>query len=230
MSEKKKIKVKRKKRKLKVKRIIICLLVLISLVLLFLYIKKLPIKNIYIVGNNILSDKEIIEEAGISNYPSFLATSSSTIKKKLLKNNYIKEVNIKKKLLNKVYIYITEKKIIGVYNDKLLLEDATLIDNNYNINSAPIITNNIDTIKDRFTTKFSKVDNNILLKISEISYVPNDVDTERFLLKMNDGNEVYITLSKITKINKYNEIYSSMDNKKGIIYLDSGDYIEVKEE
>ena len=96
MPEKKKIKVKRKKRKLKVKRIIICLLVLISLVLLFLYIKKLPIKNIYIVGNNILSDKEIIEEAGISNYPSFLATSSSTIKKKLLKNNYIKEVNIKK--------------------------------------------------------------------------------------------------------------------------------------
>ena len=223
MPEKKKIKVKRKKRKLKVKRIIICLLVLISLV--FLYIKDLPIKNIYIVGNNILSDKEIIEEAGISNYPSFLATSSSTIKKKLLKNNYIKEVNIKKKLLNKVYIYITEKKIIGVYNDKLLLEDTTLIDNNYNINSAPIITNNIDTIKDRFTTKFSKVDNNILLKISEISYVPNDVDTERFLLKMNDGN-----LSKITKINKYNEIYSSMDNKKGIIYLDSGDYIEVKEE
>ena len=215
MPEKKRIKVKRKKRKLKVKRIIICLLVLISLVVLFLYIKKLPIKNIYIVGNNILSDKEIIEEAGISNYPSFLATSSSTIKKKLL---------------NKVYIYITEKKIIGVYNDKLLLEDATLIDNNYNINSAPIITNNIDTIKDRFTTKFSKVYNNILLKISEISYVPNDVDTERFLLKMNDGNEVYITLSKITKINKYNEIYSSMDNKKGIIYLDSGDYIEVKEE
>ena len=93
MPEKKKIKVKRKKRKLKVKRIIICLLVLISLVLLFLYIKKLPIKNIYIVGNNILSDKEIIEEAGISNYPSFLATSSSTIKKKLLKNNYIKIYN-----------------------------------------------------------------------------------------------------------------------------------------
>lgn len=120
-------------------------------------------------------------------------------------------------------------KIIGIYNDKLLMENNTLIDNTYNINTSPIVTSNIDTIRDKFTTKFSLVDNNILLKISEISYEPNDVDKERFLLKMNDGNEVYITLSKITKINKYNEIYSSMENKKGIIYLDSGDYIEVKE-
>ena len=47
---------------------------------------------------------------------------------------------------------------------------------------------------------------------------------------MNDGNLIYITLSKITKINKYNSIYSELDGKNGIIYLDSGDYIELKEE
>ena len=46
---------------------------------------------------------------------------------------------------------------------------------------------------------------------------------------MNDGNQVYITLGKVTKINKYNSIYSRLEGKKGIIYLDSGDYIEVKE-
>ena len=229
MPEKKRIKVKRKKRKLKVKRIIICILILIILALLVLYIKDLPIKNIYIVGNNILGDKEVIESASISNYPPFLTTNSSTIKKKLLKNNYIKEVKVKKKLIGKIYIYITEKKIIGIYNDKILLEDSSLAENIYNISSAPIITNDISTILDKFTSKFSKVDNDILLKISEISYTPNDVDPERFLLKMNDGNQAYITLSKITKINKYNDIYSSMENKKGIIYLDSGDYIEVKE-
>ena len=194
-----------------------------------MYVKDLPIKNIYIIGNNILSDKEIIDISSISNYPPFLTTSSTTIKKKLLSNDYIKEVKVQKKIFNKIYIYITEMKIIGIYNDKLLMENNTLIDNTYNINTSPIVTSNIDTIRDKFTTKFSLVDNNILLKISEISYEPNDVDKERFLLKMNDGNEVYITLSKITKINKYNEIYSSMENKKGIIYLDSGDYIEVKE-
>lgn len=42
------------------------------LVLSFLYIKRLPITNIYIVGNNILSDKEIIDISGIGNYPSLL--------------------------------------------------------------------------------------------------------------------------------------------------------------
>lgn len=72
------------------------------------------------------------------------------------------------------------------------------------------------------------VNNDILAKISEITYVPNEVDQERFTFQMNDGNLVYITLSKITKVNKYNSIYSKMEGKNGIIYLDSGDYIEFR--
>ena len=47
---------------------------------------------------------------------------------------------------------------------------------------------------------------------------------------MNDSNLVYITLTKIEKLNKYTSIYQEMEGKKGIIYLDSGDYIEVKED
>ena len=92
-----------------------------------------------------------------------------------------------------------------------------------------ILIGDITSIKEKFIKKFSLVDNDVLLKISEISYVPNEVDSERFSLKMNDGNLVYITLPKITKINKYNSIYSGLEGKKGIIYLDSGDYVEVKE-
>ena len=68
----------------------------------------------------------------------------------------------------------------------------------------------------------------ILLKISQIEYVPNEVDDERYLLYMNDGNSVYITLSKITKINQYGSIVNQMEGRNGIIYLDSGDYVELK--
>ena len=46
---------------------------------------------------------------------------------------------------------------------------------------------------------------------------------------MVDSNYVHITLTKIEKLNKYNSIVNELDNKKGIIYLDSGDYLEIKD-
>lgn len=226
---KKKIKVKVKKRKLNIKRILLCLLVIVAIILLSYYISKLPIKNIYIIGNNIVSDKEIIEISGISDYPSIISTSSNKIENKLKQNIYIKDIEVKKKSFGKLYIYITEKKILCTYDNKLILEDSNIIDNTYNITSYPILLSDISNIKDKFITKFSLINDEILLKISEIEYIPNDVDSERFTLKMNDGNLVYVTLSKIEKINKYNSIYSSLEGKKGIIYLDSGDYVEIKE-
>ena len=230
MGKKTKIKVKVKKRKLKLKRIFICLILLLIIVLLFLLIKNVPIKNIYIIGNNILSDKEIIEISQISNYPSFIETSKKDIIKRLEKNNYIKKVEVEKKFFNKIYIHITENKIISIYNNKLLLENGKEVENIYDIHTAPILISDISNIKEEYVKNFSKINDDILLKVSEIEYSPNEVDTERFALRMDDGNLVYITLNKITKINKYNSIYSELEGKKGIIYLDSGDYIEVKEE
>lgn len=229
MRKKEKVKVKTKKRKIKFKRVFLCLLVVILFVLSFLFIRKLPIKNIYIIGNNIVSDKEIIEKASLSSYPSFLCTSKRDIINNLEKNIYIKEVKVEKKIFNKVYIYVTENKVLALYNDKVLLSDGSITDNTYNIYTSPRLISNIDDVKDKYVKAFGKVEDSILLKISEVEYTPNEVDKERFALRMNDGNFVYITLGKIAKINKYNDIYSSLDGKKGIIYLDAGDYFEIKE-
>ena len=226
---KKKVKFRVKKRKLKIGRILLCLLILILLGVSFHYIRKLPIKNIYIIGNSIVPENEILELSGIKNYPSFINTSSKKIIKNIKTNNYIKEVKVEKKIWGKVYIYIEEKKILCIYNNKLLLEDSLLVDNNYHIYSYPVLISDITDIFDKFVGKFSKVKDNILYQISEIEYTPNEVDKERFSLMMDDGNLVYITLNKINKTNKYNSIYSSMNGKKGIVYLDSGDYIEIKE-
>ena len=44
---------------------------------------------------------------------------------------------------------------------------------------------------------------------------------------MNDGIYVYLTLSKFDKINDYDEIVSTLGDKKGILYLDSGEYFEI---
>ena len=46
---------------------------------------------------------------------------------------------------------------------------------------------------------------------------------------MNDDNYVYITLTKLDLINKYNETLEQLEGKKGILYLDSGNYFKIKE-
>ena len=225
----KKIKVKVKVRKIKFLNIILCLLILYIIYFIISTIINKKISNIYITGNNIISDKEIISTTNLEDYPSFVLTSSSKIKKLLLKNDYIKEVEVTKKGFGKIIINIKEKKILFKEKDtnKLVLEDKTKVDNIYSIDEVPILINTVDSSEyDYFIKKISKVDSNILLKISEIEYAKVDVDKQRFLLYMNDGNYVYITLSKIENLNKYEEIYNRLEGKKGIIYLDSGNYFE----
>ena len=121
----------------------------------------------------------------------------------------------------------------GIYEDRILkkviLDNGSLIDNIYNLN-LPILKNDISTVYDEYVSAFSLVDDDILYKISEIEYAPNDVDKERFLIYMTDGNYVYITLKKITVLNTYNSIVDQLEGKHGIFYLDSGHYFEIKEE
>lgn len=225
----KKVKVKVTKKKVKIKNILVTLVILLLLILTIIDITRLPVKNIYITGNDILSDKEIIELADLTNYPPYINTYFDNIKNKLLENDYIKSVSIKRTLSRKIYIEIEEYTPICIYKEQLVLSSKSSVENNYNIDYVPYVTNNIDDIYEKFIEKFNKVDKNILLKISHIEYTPNEVDKERFLLYMTDSNYVYITLSKIEKINKYNSIVQELENKKGIIYLDSGDYVEIKD-
>ena len=225
----KKVKVKVTKKKLKVKNILVTIVILFLLASTIIDLTKLPVKNIYVTGNDILNDKTIIELADLTEYPPYLNTYFTNIENKLLKNEYIKSVNIKRTLSRKIYIEIEEYKPICIYKNELVLSSTSKVENTYNIDYVPYVINDIDNIYDKFITKFSKVEKENLLKISHIEYKPNDVDKERLLLYMTDANYVYITLSKIDKLNKYNSIVQELDNKKGIIYLDSGDYVEIKD-
>ena len=67
------------------------------------------------------------------------------------------------------------------------------------------------------------------LKISEIEYSPNLYDKERFIFYMNDDNVVYVTLTKLKEFNNYNKIKEQLGTHKGILYLDSGNYFEIKD-
>lgn len=222
---------KKKKRVLKIKNIMILLAIIASIVGIFYYAITMPIKNIYISGNQFITDNEILQQSTLNTYPSFLLTPSSQIRSHLIKNPYIEEVKITKKLGNVVEIKLKEYQPIALTkNDTVILSSGKELDNTYELNDIPLLLNTIDNKKiyQNFATKFEKINPNILRQISQIEYSPVNVDEERFLLYMCDGNLVYITLTKIVKLNKYNQIKDKLNGQQGIIYLDSGDYVELK--
>ena len=190
--------------------------------ILFLY---LPVLNIYFKNNNILTDQEVIDASGLRNYPSFILTTNYSIKNKLLKNDLVKKVKVKKGLWGKVYIDIEEYKPLFIYEDKVILDNKNEVDLDI---SLPILVNKVDDdILDKLISKYESINDEIKLMISEIKYDPNDIDKERFLFTMSDGNYVYITLYKLSSIDEYLKITSTLKDKKGILYLDSGNYFEV---
>lgn len=224
---KKIVKKKNKKRKLRYGRIILCILIVFFFLYLIINVFKFPVKNIYIYGNSELTDQEIIDLAGIHNYPSIFSITTKSMERKLKKNIYIEKVVVKKKKLSEIHIEIKENYALFYYES----ENKTIMHNLAEINeklAAPLVVNYItDNVYELFKEKMQKIDINILKRISEIKYDPNNVDSERFIFTMNDGNYVYLTLEKFESINNYVDIIKNFDNKKGILYLDSGEYFKV---
>ena len=190
---------------------------------------NLPISNIYITNNSYLSDQEIMECVSINNYPKSYTVSSFSLKKKLKKHPLIKTAKVTKKMFTSIHIEVEENYPLFYYLhlNKSILLDGTLYEEKLN---SPLVINYIpDTVYDKFISNMTFVYPEILERISEIKYDPNDVDEERFLLLMTDKNYVYLTLDKFTSINDYLDIVKKFGNKKGILYLDSGEYFEILE-
>ena len=220
---------KKVKRKINYKSIIIILVVLAILALIVFLYCSLRVKTIYVTGNKILKENEILEKTNLLNYPRLVEVSSSDIENELKKNKLINNVKVNKSLSGKVVIEISENKILYQdTNGKYMLsnKEEVMLDETYL--GVPLLINDCNEVKDKFIEKLLLVNDDILKHISEIEYEPTDLDKERFMFYMSDTNYVYVTLSKINLINSYNEIYPTLEGKKGILYLDSGNHFEIK--
>ena len=223
------MKSKKRKRKIRYDRILIFLVIIIFIVISFTFLFNLKISNIYILNNSFLTDQEIIEIAGISDYPETLKNLSSQIEDRLKNNIYIKDVKVYKKGLTKVYIDVVENKPLFYYESskKTVLTDGRETDEKFVV---PTVINYItDNYYNDFIKEIANIDENILKRISEIQFSPNDVDDNRFLLTMTDGNYVYVNISTFNKLNKYISIIEELPNKNGILYLDYGNNFEIIE-
>lgn len=223
-----------KKTKIRFVGLFIVLLVILGLFFGVYFSLKIKTKNIIIKGNNYLNDDYIIELADIKDYPSFILMNSHSREKKVSKSKYIDSCNIKKKLgfvlevnivENKALFYDTNKDKYVLENDSSVPQDE--ISDNFRV---PRLLNYVPDKKySKFIKGMTKIKDNTLSKISDIEYQPNDYDKDRFLLYMDDGNMVYLTLTKFKMINHYNEVLTQLEGHKGILYLDSGNHFQIKE-
>lgn len=217
----------KKNKKRKIFEFIVVILLFTGSVLYFLNVR---VKNIYVVGNKILTDQEIIELSTLENYPKLFQKTSKNIENKIKISPYIEDVKVKKNLFGKVVIEVLEYKILlkDETDNQYYLSNYTKMSLDDDILGVPILINYVELdILNQFMKKLNNIDKDILEKISEIEYTPNEYDQDLFLFYMNDGNYVYITTTRLLNINKYIEIVDSLDGKKGILYLDSGNHFKI---
>ena len=222
---------KKKRKKLKIKSVLLVFLFLILLGVIFFLLSLIKVKTFIIKNNKYLTDEEVLKELNLDDNSSFLLTNSLLMSDDIKDSKLIKDIDFSRNMYLEVTLNVTEYKML-YYNQntkKVMLENEEEID--YKSDNLPVLTNKIedkDVLK-QFNKKMAKVNLETLNMISEITYSPNGIDKERFLFSMNDGNYVFLTITKLTKINDYKKIVESMEDRKGILYLDYGNYFVPKE-
>lgn len=219
--------VKKKRKRLRFGGLIVVLLILYIIGMGIYNIITMPVKNIYIEGLTLVSENEILNKINLKEDTPIIKLPSSSIKKKVESLDLVNEVKVKKSILGNLTITVTENTVLyfDTLNNKYVLSDGTKIENN-NFVGYPTLVNYVPSkIEEKLIKGLKKVDKDIIIMVSEIEYSPdsyNDtvIDDERFILRMNDGNTVYVNMVNIEKLNEYQNIYASISSG-GTLYLDS---------
>lgn len=221
-----------KKRRLRFKPLLRLLIVILIFFGVLFYLLNLDIKNIYIKGNEQIKDVEIIEKAGIKDYPKIFRVSAHKMKKNIKTMPLVEDVKIRRNIFGRITIEVKERKVLFFYkyDNKYVTDNGARIDNDNNYVGLPTLINfTPDTILEGLIKGLTKVDYEILKMVNEIEYSPyknkigNIIDNNRFILKMNDLNTVYIDIPNIKNLNKYTSIIATpdMEKNKGYVYLDT---------
>ena len=220
---------KKKKKKLNVKRLILLLLILYLIVMLCYAIISMPIKNIYIKNTKLLKDNEIIEIAGIKNYPGIFKISSKKMEDKIRTLDLVSGVKVKKSIWGKVIITIEEAKPL-FYNrtvEKVVLSNKKEVSSSSKYLGIPTLVNRVPSdLLETFIKSFCNIETDIIGMINEIEYNPDIagdivIDSNRFLLRMNDSNIVYVNTLNMKRLNDYKQVMGTIGDARGTLYLDS---------
>jgi len=218
-----------KKKKLNIKRLILLLLIIYLIVMVCYAIISMPIKNIYVKNTMLLKDVEVIKAAGIKDYPGIFKISSKKMENRIKKLDLVSSVKVEKKLWGKIIITINEAKPL-FYNrntNMVVLSNKKEVEASNRYLGIPTLINYVPSeLLNNFIEVLSNIDNDIIGMINEIEYNPDIaedivIDNNRFLLRMNDTNLVYVNTLNMKRLNDYKKVMGTIGEARGTLYLDS---------
>lgn len=188
---------------------------------------NLRVKTIFIYGNENLKDYEIIEISGLKEYPKMNKYTSRTLERNIKSLDLISDVDVKKSINGKITIQIEEARVLfyNRNNSTYVLSNGkeTASDT---FSGIPFLNNYVESdVYIRLIQELSNLKKDSLSLVSEIEYSPSKsgdvvLDNTRFLLRMNDGNQVFINLLHMDRLDMYALTCTTL-TEKGILYLDS---------
>ena len=222
MSNNIKLTKKVKRKRLNVPRLLVIILFIYILVCAGMYVYKQPINHYEIIGNEHVSDVEILRSTGLYKYPSYVYFTP-----------LIKSAKISYRWNFTIRIEIEENKPLFLVKatNQICLADGSLIDNDNTVVGIPTLLNTTpESVMKLFANNLNEVDDGVLYMINEIEYSPSYsstnqvIDENRFLLSMTDKNLVYVTAKKTNLLNKYLDIIAtSQITGNGTLYLDGNE-------
>ena len=223
-----------KKRKLKVGNFFLTLLIITGLSFCVYFCIQIPVSNLIVEGTTYLNDDDVLELGGVIDYPKFFLTSAKSVSKKIETSPLVHKAKLKKEFGFVFRIIIEEKRplFFDESSKNYVFDDGgKLSENQNNMNfRVPRLLNYVPDKKySKFIENMGKVNLDTLSKIGDIEYQPNDFDKDRFLLYMDDGNMVYLTLTKFKMINHYNDVLQQLEGHHGILDLDNGNHFKIME-
>lgn len=225
---------KRRKKRTNRKFIVLILLFFIVLgVLLYFQSPYSDIKNITVNGAKLVDEQYYVEASTLAPGKSMWGFKVEDIEKRLQKDKWVKEVQVKRKWLQSVTIDIKEwKKVAYLAGDGTyypLLENGQRFEQAGNDNpiDAPVFIGiaGEKTIQ-KLVEQLAQLKPEVLALISQVNTNNNETNPNAVKLYMNDGYEVRAVIQTLAeKLNYYPSIVAQIaDLEKGVIDLEVGSY------
>ncbi len=222
-----------KKKKIKRGFKIALFLFVFFIISLFIYLffthKYFKIKDIIIVGNEITDSEVIMDSFNVSIGDNYYLSYLYEIENNIKGLNTVDDVVIKREN-NVISITVIEKDILFSTPEITVVEGGIVLNKTFNLTSIYFDNFSEYSNQDVFIQEMDKVHNKSsesFNQISQISYVPTEVNENRLIVYMRDTNILYLNDFETSYylsnyFNILDKLYSEIGIKYGEFHFDIG--------